>query len=96
MLVRLRKTRDGAGMEPTFVRERRRTHIRMMRPNRLVARIGHKRRNLGKLAQLIGTHAEKAHLQFQVGNNGEQVGIAHALANAVDGSLHMTRAGTHR
>ncbi len=35
------------------------------------------------------------HLEFKVSHDGNQVGIAAALTNAIDRSLHLDRAFTH-
>ena len=40
-------------------------------------------------------HAFRTHLQLQVGDDREQVGVAHALADAVHGTLHLRGAGAH-
>ena len=50
-----------------------------------------KRRQLGQAGEAI-----HAHLEHEVGDHAAQVGIAAALAKAVDGALHQHRAHAHR
>ena len=95
VLVRLGEPRDGARMQAALVRECRRARVRMVRRHRQVARLGHELRHAGQVAQAVLPHARAAHLQFQVGHHGEQVAVAHALAEAVHRALHLGGAGTH-
>ena len=93
MLVRLRETSDGAGMQTSLVREGRRARIRIMARKHHVAGIGHELRDARQLRQVIDARA--VHLQLQVGNDRQQVHVAHALTIAVDGALHLRDAGFH-
>ena len=52
--------------------------------------LGRDRLEMGEVeAQAVGPHAGGAHLQLQVGDDREQVGVAHALADAVRSALHL-------
>src|SRR5690606_14063590 len=51
---------------------------------------------LDQLAQILLRYAVVAHLQLQVGNDADDVGVAAALAVAVDRPLHLRAAVTHR
>ena len=95
MLVGLGEARDGAGVQAALVRERRRARVGMMVRHRQVARFGHELRHAGQVAQPLLAHARAAHLQLEVGDDGEQVGIAHAFAEPVHRALHLGYAGAH-
>ncbi len=47
---------------------------------------------LGNFPQLLIAYAVHAHLDFQVGYDGAEVGIAAPLAAAIDGALHLRAA----
>jgi hypothetical protein len=61
-----------------------------------VGDFGDEARQTGQLAQAFVRQHRMAHLQLQIGQEGDQIGIADPLAVAVDGALHHRRAGTHR
>lgn len=67
----------------------------MMVRHRQVACLGHELRHAGQIAQPLLAHAGTAHLQLEIGDDGEQVGIAHAFAEPVHRALHLSCAGTH-
>ena len=92
MLVGFREARDGARMEAAFVRERRGARVGMVRGNGQVARFGYELGGPRKVAQVVGADAAEPHLELHVGDGGEQVGVAHALADAADGALDLQRA----
>ena len=94
VLVGFREARDGARVQAAFVRERRGARVRMVRGNGQVARLGDELGGPRKVAQVVGTDAAESHLELHVGDGGEQVGVAHALADAADGALHLQRART--
>ena len=48
------------------------------------------------MAQVLVAGAVQTHLELQVGDNADQVGVATAFAIAVDGALHLGAAVTHR
>ena len=54
-----------------------------------------KRQTEERLVSLSGAHRGVAQLQFQVGDDRCQVGIAAALAIAVHAALHVGGAGLH-
>ena len=62
-----------------------------MRGNGQVARFGYELGGPRKVAQVVGADAVKPHLKLHVGDGGEQVGVAHALADAADGALDLQR-----
>ena len=94
VLVGFRKTRDGARVQAALVRERRSARIGMVRGNGQVARFGYELGGPREVAQVVGADAVEPHLELHVGNGGKQVGIAHALADAADGALHLQRTRT--
>ena len=55
-------------------------------------RTGHRR----QLLHPFRRNALETEFELQVGDDGAQIGIAAALANAVDGALHLGRARLHR
>ena len=67
----------------------------MMRGHGHVAELGHILGHACKLDEAAVPHAFRTHLQLQVGDDREQVGVAHALADAVHGTLHLRGAGAH-
>lgn len=53
-------------------------------------------RHMGQMAQVVLGHPGfKAHLQHQIGNDADQIGVAAALAQAVQRALDLTGAGAH-
>ena len=87
--------RDGAGVQAALVGEGRRARVGMMRGHGHVAELGHVLGHACKLDEAAVPHAFRTHLQLQVGDDREQVGVAHALADAVHGTLHLRGAGAH-
>ena len=82
MLVRLRKTRDGARMQAAFVRERRRARVRMMGWQGQIACFGHILCHGRQLFEVFLADSFASHLDFQIGDDGKQVDVAYALAVA--------------
>ncbi len=96
MLVGFGETRDGAGVQAALVRERAAAGVGMMRRNRHAHRFGHEMRDFRQLAQAVLAHRLLAHLQLQVGDGSQQVGVAHALTQAVHRALHLRGTRAHR
>jgi hypothetical protein len=55
-----------------------------------------KRQTAGQAGQLLRADGGVAQLEFEVGDDGGQVGVAAALAVAVHAALHVRGAGFHR
>ena len=53
-------------------------------------------RGVGEVLEAFGRDALEAHLQLEVRKDRDQVGVAGALAVAVDGALHVGRARLDR
>ncbi len=96
VLVGVRATRDGRGVQPRLVGERRRAHVGLGVVGRQVHQLGDVVADLGEpFHPSLGQGAD-AQLQRQVGDAHHQVGVAGALAVAVDGALQLRRAAEHR
>ena len=52
--------------------------------------------DLGEPLQVAGVQARQPHLQLEVGDDGAEVGVAAALAHAVDGPLDLAAPQFHR
>ena len=77
--------REGAGAD-----------VRLAAVRRDVGDLADRVRDPGRLAQASGGQDLAALLDLQVADHGEQVGVAGALAVAVDGALHVRGARRHR
>ena len=56
---------------------------------RFVGQFIHKRGNIFQALQLFIGDAVDPHFDFQVGDNGNQVGVSASLSITVDGALHL-------
>ena len=96
MLVEVGVDLDRAGVQPGLVRERRRADVGLARGRRDVGDLGDGVRDAGRLVeQALRQHAA-VQLELEVGDDGDEVGVAGALAVAVDAALHVARAGGDR
>ncbi len=85
---------DGVNVHAAFVRERALADERLIAT---VIHVGHvvdiARKFRQPLCTAIGQHLKARFFHGQVRANGNQIGIAAALADAVDRALHLHRAG---
>ncbi len=95
MLVGLGEARDGARVQAALVGEGARAGVGVVGRLRHVAELRHVLRHTRELREAVLSHAGGAHLQLQVGNDREQVGVAHPLPDAVHRALHARGAGAH-
>ena len=64
---------------------------------RAIEPLVHHPRDMGELAQIVLAQAGfKAHLEYQAGQQADQIGVAAALTQAVQGALDLAHAGAHR
>ena len=97
VLVGARDARDPARVQPGLVRERVAARVRLARVGGEVRDVGDVVRQLGEvLDRALGQRVGRAHLQHEVGGERDQVGVAGALAVAVDRALHLVHAGVDR
>jgi hypothetical protein len=68
----------------------------MMGRDRHIAQLGNILGQARQLHQAVRADSPQAHFQLQIGDHRQQVGIAHALSDAVHGALHLGGSGTHR
>ena len=71
-------------------------HVGRVRLGHHVGDLAHVVRYLRQARQLLVAHAVDAHLQLEVGDDADEVGVAAALAVAVDRALHLRRPGLDR
>ena len=87
---------EGGGVEPALVGERRHADVGVGRVRRQVHQLGHVPAHGGEALEAPVGQALDAHLQLEVGDAGHQVGVAGALAVAVDRALELGGAAEHR
>src|SRR5690606_7355904 len=87
--VEVRVGLDGAGVQAGFVGEGRGADVRGVRVGGDVGDLGDRVRDAGHVGQRLRRHQVVAALELQVGDHGEEVGVAGALAVAVGAALHV-------
>ena len=92
VLVEVGVDLDGGGVQPGLVRERRRADVRLARGRREVGDLGDRVRDPGGVLEQPGREHLPVQLELEVGDDGDQVGVAGALAVAVDRALDVRRA----
>jgi hypothetical protein len=95
VLVRVLGPLDRADVEAGLVGEGRRADVRRLRVERPVEHLGDVVAHRGQALEPAGGQAVEAELELQVRDDGRQVGVARALAEAVEGALHLAHAGEH-
>ena len=95
VVVEVRADLDRAGVQARLVGEGRHPDVRLLRVGRLVGDLRDGVRDAHHLRQAALGQDPPAHLQLQVADHREQVGVAGALAVAVRGALHVGGAGVH-
>ena len=83
-------------VDAALVREGALADIGQMIIRREVGDLGDGARDERQMAQTVVGQAVIAHLQFKIGDDAAQIGVAAALAVAVDRPLHMSRARLNR
>ena len=89
MLVEVGIDLDRAGVQPRLVGEGRQTNIRLTSARWNVRHLCDGMREAGCLPQRASRKQRPAVLEFEVGDHRDQLGVAGALAVAVDGALHV-------
>src|SRR5262249_16592943 len=89
VLVRLRVLLDRGDVHPALVREGRVAYVWLRRPRLAVGELGREARDVAELAKIRFGDAVEAHLQDQARDDGDEVRIAAALAEAVESPLHL-------
>ena len=95
VLITMLHLGDGGCVQAALVRECAAAHIRLRVRRGHVGDFRHIAAGVGQRRQLIVRYAVHAHLDFQVGDDGDEVGVAAALAVAVHSALHLGCAGAH-
>ena len=80
---------DAGDVHPALVGERVAAHVRLVGVGREVEQLIEEVGGRGQRRQLLGAHALVAQLELQVGDDRDQVGVAAALAVAVDRPLDV-------
>ncbi len=86
----------GRAVDAALVGEGRPAHVRLVVVGRDVDDLGHVAGHVGQLGQAAGRDRLELGLEFEVGQDADQVGVAAALAVAVDGALDVPGAVHHR
>ena len=93
VLVAVRDLLDRGDVHAALVRERGAPDVGRVRARADVGDLADRARQLGQLGQVLLGNAAPLHLQLQRGDDRDQVGVAAALAPAVDRPLHLRAAG---
>ena len=93
VLEGLRVGAHAGRVQARLVREGVLADVRLRGVGRAVEQLVDEVRRLGQPREALGREHLAAHLQLQVGDDRDQVGVAGALADAVDRALHLRRAG---
>ena len=97
MLVAARVLLHRRDVQAALVRERRLADVRRVADRRAVQPLVEQARHVRKPGQIDRRQPGlEAHLQLQGRDDGDQVGVAAALAEAVQRALHLASAGAHR
>ena len=96
VLVAILELGDGGYVQPSLVRERALSHVRLIVASGHVRQLCGEAVDLGEAAKLLVVDHVYPQFELEVGYDGKQVGVAAALAVAVDGALYLRRAGLHR
>ena len=89
VLEGLRFRAHACSVQAGLVCERVLADVRLRRVGRAVEQLVNEVCRLGQLGELLGREQRHAHLQLQVGDDRDQVRVAGALADAVDGALYL-------
>ena len=83
-------------MQAAFVSKGFLSHIGGARIRRAIQNIINLVRESSQLPQSVIVNSSlHAHLHHEIGNDGDQIGVAASLAQSIEGPLHMTRARSH-
>ena len=92
VLVEVGVDLDRAGVQAGLVGERRRADVGLAGGRREVRDLGHRVRDAGRLAEQPLGQDGPVQLELEVGDDRDEVGVAGALAVAVDAALDVRRA----
>src|SRR6266567_6864791 len=95
MLIRLGMTLDRAHMDPTLVGKGGIPDVRLMLVRREVGKLIDKAGKLAQLLQLLSGNAFPLRFQLQGRDDGTEVRVAAALAEAVDRPLNLDNPQIH-
>ena len=95
MLVEHRVDADGTRVQPGLVREGGRPDVRLTAVGRHVGELADRVRHPRCLPEPALRQHQPGPLELQVGDHGEDVGVAGPLAVAVERPLHVGCAGVH-
>ena len=93
MLVEVGVDLDRAGVQAGLVGERRAADVRLPRRRREVRDLGDRVRDPGRVGEQALRQHPLVQLELEVGDDGDEVGVAGALAVPVDRALHVRGAG---
>jgi hypothetical protein len=93
VLVAAAVASDGRHVQSALVSEGRQPDVGRVTVRLAVGGFVEVTRDLDELAKLLVGHAAVAELELKVRDDGAQVGVAAALAEAVHGALHLHGAG---
>src|SRR6266850_606734 len=96
VLVGLGVLEHGRDVDAALVGERGIPHVGLRGPRLAVGQLGDEPGDVAQLAQVVARNALEPHLQHQVGDDRDEVGVAAALAVAVERPLHVADALIHR
>ena len=85
-----------ADMHAALVGERAVADVGLIVAHRQIRQLGDVARHRGQRLQILAADGGVAELQLQIRDDGHQVGVAAALAIAVDAALHVRASGFHR
>ncbi len=88
-----RRAGDRGDVQAALVGEGGAADVRRVRRDRHVADVGDEVGGLGEPLELRRVERRQTHLELKGGDDGDEVGVAAALAVAVDRALHLARAG---
>ena len=88
---------DGGDVQAALVREGGAAHVGRVRPHGRVDHVGDEVRRLGEALELLVAHDRRRPIfELERRDDADEVGVAAALAVAVDGALHLAGAGLDR
>ena len=94
VLVGARVLFDGGDVQPALVGERAVAHVGRVGQRRPVQPLVEQPRDVGEPRQLVLADADlEVGLEHEGGDQRDQVGVAAALAQAVEGALNLARPG---
>eukprot|EP00963_Diacronema_lutheri_P005025 scaffold370_cov349-Pavlova_lutheri.AAC.10 len=96
VVVGVGKFTYGCHVDPPFVCKSRAANVRIGFGRRLVADVCNRVRKVCKFREPPFRHARHAHLQLQVGCDGDEIRVPGPFSDSVDAALHDRCPGPHR